>query len=71
MLNSSDVLELFIGETESKLGALMGIDPINSSIEIFLNQGRIKILLNKCQLKILIKNLIKILPLLEDEKEIS
>lgn len=49
----------------------MGIDPINSSIEIFLNQGRIKILLNKCQLKILIKNLIKILPLLEDEKENS
>jgi hypothetical protein len=71
MLNSSDVLELFIGEKESNLGVLMGIDPIDSSIEIFLNQGRIKIILNKCQLKILIKNLIKILPLLEDEKEIS
>ena len=32
MLNSSDVLELFIGEKESNLGVLMGIDPIDSSI---------------------------------------
>lgn len=67
MLNSSDVLELFIGETESKFGVLMGIDPIDSSIEMFLNQGRIKILLNKYQLKNLTSNLIKILDSLENE----
>lgn len=67
MLNSSDVLELFIGEKESNLGVLMGIDPIDSSIEIFLNQGRIKILLNKYQLKNLTSNLIKILDSLENE----
>ena len=68
MLNSSDVLELFIGEKESRLGVLMGIDPIDSSIEVFLNQGRIKILLNKHQLKILTNNLMN---LLKNEKEIS
>lgn len=67
MLNSSDVLELLIGEKESNLGVLMGIDPIDSSIEIFLNQGRIKILLNKHQLENLTNNLIKILDLLENE----
>ena len=67
MLNSSDVLELLIGEKESNLGVLMGIDPIDSSIEIFLNQGRVKILLNKHQLKNLTNNLIKILDSLEDE----
>ena len=67
MLNSSDVLELLIGEKESNLGVLMGIDPIDSSIEIFLNQGRVKILLNKHQLKNLTNNLIKISDLLENE----
>lgn len=61
MLNSSDVLELFIGEKESNLGVLMGIDPIDSSIEMFLNQGRIKILLNKYQLEVLINNLMNLL----------
>jgi len=68
MLNSSDVLELFIGEKESNLGILMDIDPIDSSIEIFLNQGRIKILLNKHQLEILTNNLMN---LLKNEKEVS
>lgn len=68
MLNSSDVLELFIGEKESNLGILMGIDPINSSIEIFLNQGRIKILLNKHQLEILTNNLMN---LLKNEEKVS
>ncbi len=67
MLNSSDVLELFIGEKESRLGVLMGIGPIDSSIEVFLNQGRIKILLNKHQLERLTNNLIKILDSLENE----
>ena len=66
MLNSSDVLELFIGEKESNLGVLMGIDPIDSSIEVFLNQGRIKILLNKHQLERLTNNLIKILDSLNE-----
>ena len=41
---------------------------IISSIEIFLNQGRIKILLNKYQLEVLINNLMN---LLKNEKEIS
>lgn len=68
MLNSSDVLELFIGEKESRFGVLMGIDPIDSSIEVFLNQGRIKILLNKHQLEVLTNNLMN---LLKNEKEIS
>ena len=68
MLNSSDVLELFIGEKESNLGVLMGIDPIDSSIEMFLNQGQIKILLNKYQLEILINNLMN---LLKNEEKIS
>ena len=68
MLNSSDVLELFIGEKESNLGVLMGIDPIDSSIEMFLNQGRIKILLNKYQLEVLINNLMN---LLKNEEKIS
>lgn len=67
MLNSSDVLELFIGEKESSLGVLMGIDPIDSSIEVFLNQGRIEILLNKHQLERLTNNLIKTLDSLENE----
>lgn len=67
MLNSSDVLGLFIGEKESRFGVLMGIDPINSSIEVFLNQGRIEILLNKHQLERLTNNLIKTLDSLENE----
>ena len=71
MLNSSDVLELFIGETESKLGVLTGIAPISSSIEISLNQGLIKILLNKYQLEDLANNLMKILSLLKNETKIS
>ena len=72
MLNSSDVLELFIGETESKFGCLIGIAPIGSSIDISLNQGQIKILLNKYQLKRVVENLTKLLSLLDfkdSEKE--
>jgi len=71
MLNSSDVLELFIGETESKFGCLIGIAPIGSSIDISLNQGQIKILLNKYQLEDLANNLMKILSLLKNEEKIS
>jgi len=36
-----------------------------------MNLNQVKILLNKYQLEILTKNLIKILPLLEDEEKIS
>ncbi len=71
MLNSSDVLELFIGEIESKLGFLTGIAPIGSSIDISLNQGQIKILLNKYQLEDLANNLMKILSLLKNEEKNS
>ena len=67
MLN--DTITLFIGETESKLGTLIGIAPLGSSIEMSLNLRQVRILLNKYQLKDLTENLIKILSSLEDNKE--
>ena len=48
MLN--DTITLFIGETESKLGTLIGIAPLGSSIEMSLNLRQVRILLNKYQL---------------------
>lgn len=63
-----NAIQLFVGETKSNLGVLMGVSPIGSSVEVSMNLNQVKILLNKYQLETLTKNLIKILPLLEDEE---
>lgn len=66
-----NTIQLFVGETKSNLDVLMGVSLIGSSVEVSMNLNQVKILLNKYQLEILTKNLIKILPLLEDEEKIS